>query len=40
MNPNPTTDDDLQKAIDDITNNTNNDPVFDDTIAIPEPVTA
>ena len=38
MNPNPTIDNDLQKAIDDITNNTNADPVFGDPIATPAPV--
>lgn len=32
---NPTVDNDLQKAIDDITNSTNADPVFADTIAAP-----
>ena len=38
---NPTVDNDLQKAIDDITNNTNQDPVFTDPVAAPaadEPV--
>ena len=38
MNPNPTVDDDLQKAIDNITNNTNNDPVFADPVAAPSSV--
>lgn len=38
MNPNPTIDNDLQKAIDDITNNTNNDPVFGDPVAAPAPM--
>lgn len=38
MNPNPTIDNDLQKAIDDITNNTNADPVFGDPIAAPAPI--
>jgi hypothetical protein len=37
MKDNPTIDNDLQKAIDDITNNTNNDPVFGDPIAAPAP---
>ena len=39
MNPNPI-DNDLQKAIEDITNNTNNDPVFDEPVAAPEPAPA
>ena len=34
---NPTVDNDLQKAIDDITNNTNTDPVFGDPVAAPAP---
>ena len=38
MNPNPTIDNDLKKAIDDITNNTNNDPVFGDPVAAPAPM--
>ena len=38
MNPNPTIDNDLQKAIDDITNNTNNDPVFGYPVAAPAPM--
>lgn len=36
MKDNPTIDNDLQKAIDDITKNTNEDPVFGDSIATPE----
>lgn len=36
MKDNPTIDNDLQKAIDDITKNTNEDPVFGDSIAAPE----
>ena len=40
MNPNSTIDNDLQKAIDDITNNTNSDPVFGEPIAAPAPVPA
>ena len=39
MNQNPI-DNDLQKAIEDITNNTNNDPVFGDPVAAPEPTPA
>lgn len=35
---NPTVDNDLQKAIDDITNNTNVDPVFSDPVAAPSSV--
>lgn len=35
---NPTIDNDLQKAIDDITNSTNSDPVFGDAVASPEPI--
>lgn len=38
MNQNPTVDNDLQKAIDDITNTTNNDPVFADPVAAPSSV--
>lgn len=38
MNPNPTVDNDLQKAIDDITNTTNQDPVFADPVAAPSSV--
>ena len=38
MNQNPTVDNDLQKAIDDITNNTNTDPVFSDPVAAPSSV--
>ena len=34
----PTVDNDLQKAIDDITNNTNTDPVFSDPVAAPSSV--
>ena len=34
---NPTVDNDLQKAIDDITKNTNTDPVFADPVAAPAP---
>lgn len=34
---NPTLDNDLQKAIDDITKSTNADPVFGDAVAAPEP---
>ena len=37
---NPTIDNDLQKAIDDITNSTNSDPVFGDAVATPEPIEA
>ena len=37
-NQNPTIDNDLQKAIDDITNNTNTDPVFSDPVAAPSSV--
>lgn len=37
---NPTIDNDLQKAIDDITNSTNSDPVFGDAVAAPEPTPA
>lgn len=37
-NQNPTTDNDLQKAIDDITKNTNTDPVFSDPVAAPSSV--
>ena len=36
MKDNPTIDNDLQKAIDDITKNTNEDPVFGDSVAAPE----
>ena len=35
---NPTVDNDLQKAIDDITNNTNQDPVFADPVAAPSSI--
>ena len=38
MNQNPTVDNDLQKAIDDITKNTNTDPVFSDPVAAPSSV--
>ena len=38
MNQNPTVDNDLQKAIDDITNSTNQDPVFADPVAAPSSV--
>ena len=38
MNPNPTVDNDLQKAIDDITNTTNQDPVFADPVAAPSSI--
>ncbi len=38
MNQNSTVDNDLQKAIDDITNNTNADPVFSDPVAAPSSV--
>jgi len=38
MNQNPTVDNDLQKAIDDITNTTNSDPVFADPVAAPSSV--
>ena len=38
MNQNPTADNDLQKAIDDITNTTNNDPVFADPVAAPSSI--
>lgn len=38
MNQNPAVDNDLQKAIDDITKNTNTDPVFSDPIAAPSSV--
>lgn len=39
MNPNPTNvDNDLQKAIDDITNTTSTDPVFSDPVAAPSTV--
>ncbi len=38
MNQNPTVDNDLQKAIDNITNTTNNDPVFADPVAAPSSV--
>lgn len=38
MNQNQTVDNDLQKAIDDITNNTNTDPVFSDPIAAPSTI--
>lgn len=37
---NPTVDNDLQKAIDDITKNTNSDPVFADPVAAPAPESA
>lgn len=38
MDQNQTVDNDLQKAIDDITNNTNSDPVFSDPVAAPSSV--
>ncbi|MBR3263643.1 hypothetical protein IKF94_00145 [Candidatus Saccharibacteria bacterium] len=38
MNQNSTVDNDLQKAIDDITNNANTDPVFSDPVAAPSSV--
>ena len=38
MNQNPTVDNDLQQAINDITNSTNSDPVFADPIAAPSSV--
>lgn len=38
MNQNQTENNDLQKAIDDITNNTNTDPVFSDPVAAPSSV--
>ena len=38
MNQNTTVDNDLQKAIDDITNNANTDPVFSDPVAAPSSV--
>lgn len=38
MNPTQTVDNDLQKAIDDITNTTNIDPVFSDPVAAPSSV--
>lgn len=38
MNPTPTVDNDLQKAIDDITKTTNQDPVFADPVAAPSSV--
>lgn len=38
MNQNPTVDNDLQKAIDDITKNTNSDPVFADPVAAPSSI--
>ena len=38
MDQNQTVDNDLQKAIDDITNNTNTDPVFSDPVAAPSSV--
>ena len=38
MNPISTIDNDLQKAIDDITNNTNTDPAFSEPVATPAPV--
>ena len=38
MNPTPTVDNDLQKAIDDITKTTNQDPVFADPVAAPSTV--
>ena len=38
MNQNTTVDNDLQKAIDDITNNANADPVFSDPVAAPSSV--
>lgn len=40
MNQNPAVDNDLQKAIDDITNSTNSDPVFADPVAAPAPAPA
>lgn len=38
MNQNSTVDNDLQKAIDDITNSTNQDPIFADPVAAPSSV--
>ncbi len=38
MNQNPSVDDDLQKAIDNITNTTNADPVFSDPVAAPSSI--
>lgn len=38
MNQNTTVDNDLQKAIDDITNSTNQDPIFADPVAAPSSV--
>ena len=38
MDQNQTVDNDLQKAIDDITNNTNIDPVFSDPVAAPSSI--
>ena len=38
MNYQPTVDDDLQKAIDDITKTTDADPIFSDPVAAPAPV--
>ena len=38
MNQNTTVDSDLQKAIDDITKSTSNDPLFSDPVAAPAPV--
>ncbi len=38
MNQNQTVDDDLQKAIDNITNTTNTDPVFSDPVAAPSSI--
>ncbi len=38
MDQNQTVDNDLQKAIDDITNNTNTDPVFSDPVAAPSSI--
>ena len=38
MNQNTTVDNDLQKAIDDITNSTNSEPLFADPVAAPAPV--
>ena len=38
MDQNQTVDNDLQKAIDDITNTTNGDPVFSDPVAAPSSV--
>ena len=38
MDQNQTVDNDLQKAIDDITNTTNTDPVFSDPVAAPSSV--